>query len=222
MFLLSCNLLSIEEKDGDREINMRIALESVKNEGNHVRVFLEGKDGNFLTGSTVIIVNSQGVVNLLGFSFEKGCYIGEIPFSVDGIYKIMVDSVLMRNTLVQEINHYILLEDSEIQVLQNPQDLSALEGETLDIAKGLQIGWSSVEHATVYQIMLYYEGNLCYLGTASSTSLTLEPEQLKGSGLYTCQIVAQYISGDALMLQENFYSFSQTSGSSVNFYMESY
>jgi hypothetical protein len=216
---VSCSLTEdASEKDG--VLNLKISLESIQNQESTAKVFLQGADGDQVTGSTVIIVNNQGVVNLLPFSFNQGCYSGDIPLSTDGEYTIMVDSLLVQEPLMQEVQHPILTDSPDILVLENPLGESALQGETLLLEQGLQIGWSAVENATVYQVALYYQGTICHIGSVSGTALTLTADDLSGAGMFSCCVKAQYIGGDGLLLSENYYSYSEASGPSIVFYME--
>ena len=208
---------SMAQEDSDRSVNIHMVLESRGSYNGRAYVYLEGPDGNYLTGGRVMIENSGGVVNLLHFNIDEGCYEGEIPFSADGQFSLLVDSALLDRPYRQKIDHYVLTESPDITLLQDSSGASALSGESLGIGRDIRLSWKKSAHATVYQIRLYKNGILLHSETSTENSSIILGKNLSGEGNYTCQIKAQYIGGDPLLRNQNYYSYSEKGGASLYF-----
>lgn len=201
-------------------LNLRIAVHSKNTLRTEVCVYIEGFDGNYLTGCTVIVLNSSGVASLLGFNLDKGCYYSEIPVSEDGVYEIRVNSSLLDDTIVKYFEHHVLKMKTELELFQNNSGASALSGETLSSEVPIQIGWSEVQEASIYQLEVYKAGNLVLVRSIPTTVTVIEPGALMPGTDYYCKIDAQYIKGDPLFESTFYYSFSEVSGSSFYFSVE--
>ena len=67
-------------------LSVRYILESESSSASKIQVFLEGSDGNSVTGSTVVVCSNGGVVNLLNYDYDEGCYQGDLPVESTGTY----------------------------------------------------------------------------------------------------------------------------------------
>ncbi len=208
---------SLAQQDSDRSVNIHMILESRESYNGRASVYLEGPDGNYLTGSRVMIENSGGAVNLLHFDIDAGCYEGEIPYSADGHYTVLVDGTLLDTPYSKTIDHYVLRESPDITLLQDSSGASALSGESLGTGNEIRLSWKKSSQATVYQICLYKNGSLVHLETSPENTAIIQGEVLSGEGNYSCQIKAQYIGGDPLLRNQNYYSYSEKGGSSLYF-----
>ena len=60
-----------------------------------IRVFMEGNDGNYITGARVHITNPGGQLESAGFTTNEGCYKGYFEELLSGEYTITVYSALL-------------------------------------------------------------------------------------------------------------------------------
>lgn len=213
--LVSCSLAPVPENPQPK---IRFRLERNHNEQTRARLLMEGADGNMITGSTVLLTTSDNVVHILDFSYNEGCYTGSVPPSSFGEYKVEVISNLLEERLIQKVEFHTL---SSVPAIENLVDLSgrrALSGETLDLSQEITVSWKEVPGATVYQISLYREGKEVLLLSSDKNSVTLHPGTLSDTGTYSVTISAQYISGDPLFSQYNYYCFSEVKSPSLIFH----
>jgi len=202
MLLFGCKNYS---EFGDAHV--RIAVE------NTAAVFIEARDGNLVTGANVTMHNSTGVSCLLKFSFNEGAYTAPVPPSSDGVYTFTIQSALFSEPYTQNVDHFRLTASPQITLLQDESAHSALAGARLNANEKINVAWSAVEHATVYQVLI--GGDALYAGTVTGTATTIPALNTGVAGTYTIMVTAQFIGGDPLFESENFYSYSEKAGSSV-------
>ena len=53
---------------------VRIALASPYNDKVEARVYIEGLDGNIVTGAVVSVKDSANSITILNYNFQQGCY----------------------------------------------------------------------------------------------------------------------------------------------------
>ncbi|QEN03535.1 hypothetical protein EW093_02075 [Thiospirochaeta perfilievii] len=218
--LLSCEMIDRQNSSNNNVLNIKIVIEGSSSSNSKAKVFLEGSDGNLVTGSNVIILNDTGVASLLTFNFEEGSYYGEIPVSASGAYEIRVKSALIEETLISDVQYHGLSKKAEINMLQDDNSLSALEGNTLSSEDKIHMGWSEVLGASIYQVKVYRDGNLIYTKSSSDLTCIIDGGTLQEGSDYYCKVDAQYISGDPLFVSSFYYSFSESLGSSLYFNLD--
>lgn len=214
VLLVACTLLAA---CAPADPAVRIIFESPIGGASTARVLVEGSDGNLVTGATVVVRNSAGAAVLLGFSYDDGAYTGVIPASTDGEYSITVDSSLMAEAYTRTVTHRVLEDGPDITLLQDESAASALSGATMDRSQALNIGWNAVSNATVYQVRILRTGSEVLVSSVAGTSFTLPAGTLTAAGSYLVQVNAQYIAGDPLLLDADYYCFSEAAGPSVLF-----
>jgi len=218
LFLFGCDVT--QPINGKDALNMRVAIETKYQQDSYANVFLEGADGNLITGSTVLVVNSNAVAALLNFNFQESCYRGVLPPSADGQFNIEVISSLIEGKKTQKFSHYRLVEKPNLKILRDSNGVSALDGEILGVGNNITISWSNVSYANVYQVAIQKNGIECFVISTDKLSIIINSQSMPGAGAYSCKITAQYIKGDPLFTDKNFYSYSEAPGASVYFDVE--
>ena len=196
---------------------VRIVIETLTGQASNAKVYVEASDGNLLTGARVVIHNSSFAASLMDFSFTEGAYTSTIPPSSDGKYTVTVQSSVLEEKFTQTVVHYILTESPQITLLQDELANSALSGATLEVGKNVNIEWSASPYATVYQVRIRKDGTEVLVQTVSGTSVSIAPSDISLAGAYTVSITAQFVEGDPLLENSNYYSFSEKVASSVLF-----
>lgn len=210
--LFSCSLFT-----PPLELQVRIVLVSRFGQASTAKAYVESTDGNLLTGARIVIRNSDGVSSLLNFDFAESAYLALLPPSTDGNYDITIHSILLKDSFSQTIKHRVLSDSPQIIVLQDEAAHSALSGGTLNTNKIINVEWTPVADATVYQITVNKGGSAVFVQSVSGTAIGIPATNLGTAGTFSVSVMAQYITGDPLLETENFYSYSEKTGSSVLF-----
>lgn len=211
---------SVTDTSSDSDPTIRIVIESLASQASTAKVYVEASDGNLLTGARVVISNSSLVASLMNFSYTEGAYTSAIPPSADGKYTVSVQSAALKKDFTQTVDHYILSESPQISLLQDELANSALSGASLVVGKSVNIEWSVSSHATVYQVRIKKGGTEVCVQSVSGTSVNILSSNIGAAGAYTVAITAQFVAGDPLLDDDNYYSFSEKEGSSVLFLTE--
>lgn len=214
--LYNCSL-GKDDVSSEKTLDIRFIIETKNKQQTSANIFLEGSDGNLVTGSTVIIINSENVATLAGFDFTKGCYSNYIPSTLNGEYSIEVISSLLDKKRVQKVEHFILLEAPLINQLADSEGNRALTGDTLNISEEINLSWDLVKESTIYQIRILKNGKDIYTGSSKDNSIIIPGNTLKEEGQFSVYITAQYISGDPIFEKSNYYSYSEKIGSTLIF-----
>lgn len=214
----SCDLGSNSSSETKKDsMDIRFVLETKNMVQTVANIFLEGNDGNLVTGSSVIVRNSENVATLIGFDFTKGCYSGNIPASSDGKYSVEIISKLLDEKKTQTVEHFTLEENPTINQLVDSDSNDATLGGELNLNSDISLTWNSVSNSSIYQIKVLKNGKEVYVSTSKENTVIIAADTLKESGQYSVFISAQYISGDPLFEKENYYSYSEKVGTTLLF-----
>ena len=180
-----------------------------------VRVFLEGSDGNEVTGARASATSPGGSVQTLGFNLQEGCYFGSFPESLSGTYKVNILSTLLGEQAKEVgVKHTVLDEAPSVTQCVDSDGHNGLLGQSLVASEAVDIHWNPVGNATVYTIAVN-QGAIQKWSTTTSDPLVSVPAGVLSAGNYTLQVNAQWIQGDPYLQTSTTYSASQSIGSSV-------
>lgn len=216
--LYNCDLVSDNSSEENKDsMDIRFVLETKNMSQTVANVYLEGRDGNLVTGSTVLVRNTENVATLVGFDFTKGCYSGNIPASSDGKYSVEIISKLLDDKKTQTVEHFILEKTPTIKGLVDSDGNDATLGGELKLKSDISLTWELVDNSTTYQVKILKDGKEVFVSTSKENTLIIPADTLKDSGQYSIFISAQYISGDPLFEKNNYYSYSEKVGTTLLF-----
>ncbi|MDY4610807.1 MAG: hypothetical protein SPD11_09380 [Sphaerochaetaceae bacterium] len=180
-------------------------------------VYLEGSDGNALTGAVVLVTTMDNIVTKLDFDTAMYCYRTKtLPLSETQGYRFSVQSNANRKTISYTIPHRFLSTAPAVTLFEDSAGHSVLSGTSLDSAATVQIAWSPSANDCVYQISIKDAVQTLYSTSTAGTSVQIPAETL-ANGSYYLEILAQSLFGDPTFQNEDYYSASSCSSSKVRF-----
>ncbi len=218
--LLTFIFFSCSFFEKDENINVRVSIQSSNNETYEVRVFVEGLDGQIITGASVIIINNNNQITHIPFNTSEWCYFTEVNIINDEIYKLHVDSVLLENPLKIEIPCSPLKNKPIITSIQDSSGTSVFLGNNPSSSKDIQIVWDSCGDDVVYYLTIKNAFSTVYLSSTEQNQLIIPAESLESGINYYTTVQAQKINGDPMFKTYSYYFVSVTESSQVGFLVE--
>jgi hypothetical protein len=214
--LTACN-----EDGGDGsydDIAVRTVIESEESSTADIRVYVEGSDGNALTGSVVLLRDSQNRVKNLEFDPYKYCYTGSAAIPGDGLFFVKVRSLAMEYAREFTVPHVILSEKPVVSTFQDADGSSVLSGQGLSSVKEIMVAWNSAGSGSiVYQVSVKTALHTLYSVSTSANNISIPASTLPAGNNYMFVIVAQKIFGDPFFEISDYYSVSVIRGAMVSF-----
>jgi hypothetical protein len=210
--LLSCNV-----SEESLSMGIRSVIESDSTNNMVAKVYLEGADGQAINGSLVYIITPSNEINLLNFNYDIGCFTESLGSPQSGNYIIKAESRAYGSS-TQDIQFESLGSSIEFMIFQDDSGSDALLGDNLNFDSSFSIAWTSIEPVTVYTFILVKPDGSIYNVSTSESSVLINREEINSSGNYSVQITAQYISGDPLFIDFDYYAVNELKSS--RFYFE--
>jgi hypothetical protein len=195
----------------------RVSVESEKTDTAAIRVYLEGNDGNLVSGALVIVRSGQNASMKLDFDYTGGVYAGDYPLPPDGKLYVEVRSVLLDEPINLNILHKPVTIQPAIQTFQDADGNSALHGQHLQYASKMQIGWNSCGEGIVYQAIIKDAFGVVYSKATEALMIEIPADIIPAGMGYTAQVIAQRIEGDPFFITHNYYSAAVNKGSLMIF-----
>ncbi|MEJ5189855.1 MAG: hypothetical protein WHT84_11640, partial [Breznakiellaceae bacterium] len=82
------------------------------------------------------------------------------------------------------------------------------------VTKKIYVSWQSIEGATLYRLTISKNVSTIFSWVTTETGCLIPANTLE-KGTYNWVVEAQAISGDPLLKEKNYYSFSSAQGASV-------
>ncbi len=216
LFTAGCENSSMTS-DPNRDIEVRAVLESEVSNTGDLYVYVEGADGNELTGAVVLVSDSQNRVKKLSFNPDEYCYNSPIPLASDGTYTIRVDSQAADEAVILEVPHTILNVKPVLTSFQDADGNSVLSGQDLASNSEFQTAWNSTGSGVVYQVSIKTALRTIYSVSTEACNIIIPASTIPAGTNYYFDIVAQKIYGDPFFITDNFYSVSVIRSASVAF-----
>jgi len=145
IILLSCN-------NADIQPNVRAALRASGSGSVRAMVYVEGADGNSLSGAIVTVKDDRNAIVQLNYDSAACSYNGlleELPGNTN--YIIEVISILSKENIVLTVPYSRLTSAPEVTVFQDMAGNSVLQGQSIEANLPVQIGWSGSGDGVVYR-----------------------------------------------------------------------
>ena len=146
LFLFSC------ANSADMQPNVRAALRATGTGSIRATVFVEGADGNSLSGAIVTVKDKRNAIVQLNYDSVVCSYSGlleELPGETNYIIEIM--TILSKENIKLTVPYARLQDAPEVTVFQDMAGNSVLHGQSIDSKQPVQIGWSGSGAGIVYQ-----------------------------------------------------------------------
>lgn len=199
------------------DIEIRAILESEGSSSVDFRIYVEGSDGNALTGSVVLVSDSISRVTNLEFDPDTYCYTGSANISPDGMFNIRVDSNAVDGAQTITVPHTVLSLKPVVTTFQDADGNSVLSGQSLISASPIQIAWKSAGTGVVYQVTIKTALSTVYAVSTGACNISIGASKIPAGTDYYLDIVAQKIYGDLYFITDNYYSVSVIRSASVYF-----
>ena len=209
IFLFSCGT-------EDTKPNVRVALRSTGTGSVRAAVFVEGADGNSLSGAVVTIRDSRNAIIQLNYDSVACSYNGlveELPGETK--YNIDVTTILSEEKITLTVPYIRLPVAPEVIVFQDMAGNSVLNGHSIHSNQPVQIGWSGSGEGVVYQVTIRTSLKAVYAVSTNSLNVTVPAGSIP-AGSYLLEITAQKIYGDAFFRSTPYYSLSYINASLVS------
>lgn len=215
LFTTSCN--DSNSGTSDNGISVRAILESEESSTVDIKVYVEGADGNALTGAVVLVSDSQNKVTNLEFDSDKYCYTGSAPVLSDGMFIFKVNSLAVADMEEFTVPHTILSIKPVVSTFQDADGNSVLSGQALSSSKEIQVAWNSVGSDIVYQVTVKTALRTLYSVSTNACNISIPASSITAGTNYMFEIIAQKIYGDPYFQNANYYSVSIIRSAMVSF-----
>lgn len=205
-------------KTDDINLKIRASFSSEGNGAVTVFVWPENKEGNIVTGAVVTVTDSSNQVWHCEFNNSKQVYSTEIESSSES-FKIRVVSNLLDEPFEKIYPHKIFSEKPVLKSFTDESGNNVLSGKSLSPGEKILIAWNDLGTDIVYQVQVRSAASVKWSSSCSLPSIEV-PADVLTEGTYYLQIIAQWISGDAVYEKEDYYSLSAVTSSSLSFFVE--
>ncbi len=216
LVISSCSNSSNIQLTGD----VRISLTSPYNDMVEAKVYIEGADGNIVTGAVVSIKTSINTVSFLDYSFQQGCYYNLVDKSSDGLYTVVVKSQLFKSPAVYTIPHTFLEDSVNSQSIEMTNQIgqSYQKYDSFDTSYPIRVTWSSLVDDCTYKVIIRTPVKILYEITTNNKTMELPAYTIPaGSNYVYLQIQQQKSYGDMFFESSDYYSVSMYSTGNISF-----
>jgi hypothetical protein len=201
----SCKDPPVEEPEPPR---IRAVLKSTGTGGVRASVFVEGPDGNSLSGAVVTVLDTRNALLQLNYDSVACSYNGimeELPG--ESTYKVEVTTIRYPEKLNLTVPYSRLSVAPNITVFQDATGNSVLHGHSLESSQPVQIGWEGSGGGVVYQATIKTALKTVYSVSTNANTVSI-PAGAIPFGSYLLELSAQKIHGDAFFRSSSYYSLS--------------
>lgn len=218
LFLTPLILLLVSSCEQRQAIRIRTTVESsATGSAATANVYLEGSDGNVLTGAVVLVSTADNIVTKLDFDSTAYCYrTKSLPLSKSQEYRFTIQSNAASKIITYTVPHSFISTQPIVNVFEGSSGKSVLKGDKLEATDAIQVAWSPSDGGNVYQITIKDSVQTVY-STATSGTFVRIPADTLASGSYYLEITAQSLYGDPLFQDADFYSASSCKSTKVRF-----
>lgn len=195
-------------------ISIKSRVESSSDGATLVRAYLEGPDGNQVTGARVLVSSPEGSVSQLDFSLNRGCYFVDLDNSSSGNYLLTVDSTLLSKPRQVTIPLKTLAVAPVLAEVSDDDGSDALIGESLSTHASTTVRWSPVPDASLYVVKVSFGATVAWKRSTADPFCEI-PEASISAGNYTLQVRAQYMQGDPYLVDTDTFSGSESPPTSL-------
>jgi hypothetical protein len=199
------------------EVHVRTRIESSGTASATISVYVEGSDGNAVTGAVVQVLDSINSVMSLPFDSQSCAYAGSRSVPADGRFKIRVQSVLLKSDYSRTIPHTLLDSKPQLSDFRDASGNSVLEGKALHVNEPWHLGWQSLGQGVVYSITFRTATKVFYSVSTEACSITVPAGTLGAGSTWYVEIQAQRIIGDPDYKDFDYCSSSCSGFANVNF-----
>lgn len=200
-------------------LTVRANVKSETGKDVYFKVFLENMAGQSVNGAFVAATSSSGILELLEFENENQCYSGSLNGSENDIYTITIKSNLVKEPYILEVPHTRLTSKPVISIFSDSQGNNVLKGNSLKNGKEIQLAWTDLGENITYQVIVKDALNTKWSSSVKNCNVIIPSMALK-SGSYYLVVNAQKSYGDIFYDEEDFYSVSNISSSTISFCVE--
>ena len=200
----------------DIKPNVRAALRSTGTGSIRATVFVEGADGNSLSGAVVTIRDKRNAILQLNYDSVACSYNGlmeELPG--ESSYNVEVTTILSKEKIKLTVPYLRLPSAPEVIVFQDMTGNSVLHGQSINSNQPVQIGWSRSGEGVVYQVTIRTALKAVYAISTNSLNITVPAGSIP-TGSYLLEISAQKVYGDAFFRTSSFFSLSYINASLIS------
>ena len=194
---------------------IRLSLVSQYGSAVQVSVYLEGSDGEWVTGARVSATNPAKEVQLLGFSETQGCYYGTFDDPLSGTYSIDLHSALLgSDSRTFSLEHEVPSGVPAVSQCSDELGDNALIGQALGADQKICLRWAALGDVSLYRVGINRGAIQAYSEDVADNSLEIPANTLE-AGPYSVKISAQWLRGDPYLIASDTYSASQSQSSSL-------
>ncbi len=198
---------------------VRAAFRSGGNNVIKASVFVEGPDGNSLSGAVVTVTDNRNSMQQLNYNSSSCSYDGVLEeVTGDTAYILEVLSILSDDVIRLSIPYSKPENAPNVIVFQDANGNSVLNGQPILKGQAIQIGWANCGEDVVYQLTLRTSLENVYVVSSNACTVTI-PAGTIPAGAYILEITAQKIYGDMYYRSFPYYSASTISAPMLSFYV---
>jgi len=202
------------------EPRVRAALRSNGADTIQAKVFVEGPDGNSVSGAVVVVRDSRNAVTQLDYNSSSHSYNGileEPPVAANSetLYAVEIATILSGDIITLSVPYTKLENPPNVTVFQDSDGNSVLHGQSLSSSLPVQIGWADSGEGAVYQVAIKTALRTMYAVSTEARTVTV-PANTVQPGSYLLEISAQKTHGDVFFRSAQFYSASFASAPLVS------
>jgi hypothetical protein len=187
---------------------VRAVLKSTGSGGVKATVFVEGPDGNSLSGAMVNIKDKRNALLQLGYDSVTCSYTGILEeLSGESSYNVEVATILSSKNIHLTVPYSKLSDAPNITIFQDAAGNSVLHGQSIESNQPVQIGWAGSGEGVVYQVTIRTALKTVYSTSTNANTVTV-PAGAIPPGAYLLELSAQKIHGDAFFISSSYYSLS--------------
>jgi hypothetical protein len=211
LLFFSCN-----NQANNIQPNVRAALRATGTGSIKATVFVEGIDGNSLSGAIVNIRDNCNAILQLNYDSVACSYTGlieELPG--ESIYQIEVKSIIAKENIILQIPYSKLSTAPDIIIFQDMLGNSVLSGQSIESAQPIQIGWNGSGDGVIYQVTIRTALKIVYATSTNDHSIILTAGSIP-TGNYYLEVSSQKVHGDVYFKTSPYYSLSFINASQVS------
>ena len=209
-------LFSCATQAEDIKPKVRAAFRATGTGSVRAAVYVEGADGNSLSGAVVTVLDKNNALLPLAYDSASCSYSGlmeELPG--DTSYTVEVATVLSKKNILLSVPYSKLSDEPDVIVFQDSAGNSALHGQAIESSLPVQIGWTGSGEGVVYQATIRTALKTVYSVSTNALTATVPAGSIP-TGAYLLEISAQKAQGDAYFKSSRYYSLSYINSSLVS------